>query len=73
MGCALINVTAAPGTDVDQSAATFPAAGVFQSNVDLPLESVIASTAGDTITVACVGGAAGFVVDNANITLIPLP
>lgn len=72
IGCVLNDLTAAPGTDFGPAVATFPNAGAFSSFVDIPLQSVIPTNPGDTIAVSCTGGSAGFVVDNANIALIPL-
>ena len=73
IACVLNNLTAAAGTDFGPAVATFPAAGAFSSGVTVALQSVIPTSAGDTVAVSCVGGSAGFVVDNANIALIPMP
>jgi hypothetical protein len=72
VGCTLVNVTAAPGTDIGSGAASFPAltAGAT-SFVDVTVQGVVAARVGDTIPVACTAGAAGFQATAASIALIP--
>jgi hypothetical protein len=73
IGCVINNITSAPGTDIDPVSATFPDTGATQtSDVDLPLQAVVAVKAGDTVAVACIGGSLGYAVDTANIALIPI-
>ena len=72
VGCTIVNVTAAPGTDLDQVSVSFPIENASTaSNVDFPLQAVVAAHAGDTIAVECVGGSLGFAVPQASIALIP--
>jgi hypothetical protein len=72
IGCVLNDLTAAPGTDYSPANATFPVATGFSSFVAVPLQAVIPANAGDIVAVSCVGGSAGFAVDSATITVIPL-
>jgi hypothetical protein len=71
VGCSIVNVTAAPGTNLGSVVGSFPIETGFTSFVDVPLQAVVAARAGDSVAVECVGGAAGFAVTNANIALIP--
>ena len=72
ISCVLNNITAAPGTDYDAISATFPYTGGGDSYVNIPLQSTIPSSPGDTIAVSCTGGMAGYIVDQANIALLPM-
>ena len=70
ISCELVNVTAAPGTNVDTVSATL--SGPSTVYVDMPLQASLAVHVGDVVAVECVGGNSGYGADTASISLIPL-
>jgi Collagen triple helix repeat (20 copies) len=72
MGCVVVNVTAAPGTSLGAAGATFPHESAQSSSVDVAVQTVVAATKGDTISIECVAGASGYSVSDATIALIPM-
>lgn len=69
IACSLVNVTSSAGTNRSTQSATFPVTS--PSNVWLTLEGVVPANAGDDVTAACTGGASGYTVPTATITVIP--
>lgn len=71
VGCGIVNVTAAPGTELGSVSATFPIETTANSFIDVPVEAQVAATAGDTIAIECIGGTLGYSAPEASIALIP--
>jgi len=72
LSCSVVDVTAAPGTSLGSAAATFPKETMSSSSVDVSVEAQVAATKGDTISVECVAGSAGYSAPEATIALIPM-
>jgi hypothetical protein len=71
MSCSIVNITAAPGTTIASSAATFPKETAAASSVDVTVQASVTATKGDTIAVECVAGAAGYSSPSSSISLTP--
>jgi hypothetical protein len=72
VGCSIVDITSAPGTDLGSVQATFPIEATANSFVDVPVQAQLTATAGDTIGIECIGGAAGYSAPEESISLIPM-
>jgi hypothetical protein len=72
VGCSIVDITSAPGTELGSVQATFPIEGTANSFVDVPVQAQVSATAGDTIAIECIGGNAGYSAPEESISLIPV-
>jgi hypothetical protein len=76
MFCDIIDLTAAPGTDLYVSEATFPKETTSDALVDVVVQGSVAATEGDKLGIKCTPallGAASPISQEGSIVLVPQP